>query len=774
MAAAACLQAGCSDDTAQEAPQGIVSIDEPDIVLPQKGRYYSFGVTAGTVTGALSVTTDAEWIDITTPTVTADGLVEFCAGPNYGDTGRDAVIVISSADGHMAECRVHQQCLADGDENGAAVNHFYVGCGYDIFKSYQNRNSVYDQVIDIQKLAAASNGRAIQTQLRGGASVETITATSLYEMAETLTKTMEKTESGLTGSKNTVEQWKETDTTKLKAGYAYISLKYTVASSAIDFSYIQYLTEKGNAKPTDLFTDDFRRMYDKVMASPTEANIKAVFKKYGTHIITYSELGALIDMTLNFSRIMSGELTRRAEDFADYFFNHEPSEFVSGDGKVQGMTTTLTEGKTFTVSGGGKSEREQIVSDCSEYGRISQDTMEAWQKSVPSNPLSGNVDPATLTPHNFQLVPIWSLFPERVAGKFIEYAKKLSRSTINSTSAYLAGSDYYAIRLKDQPFMTFGNGDGTLVRVLYAKNGSVMQPVLEICSEYVPVVRGDRRVTVVYPIRDGRTYHGCGVFPGDGAGNPPAILTFSGGKVYVNPVDGADADDRIDSVFYLHGNLYTDDHGLGLTAPQRTLVEDQLLTVTHDDPGAVRYPIVKIGSGYWTRQNMRGTMMFGEPIDPSDKYSDYYTYEKVRPGDNMLFANFFDGNQYDFLDLNKTYGTAAGQWYIPAISDAADLSEYLGQNLKALLRNQASGFDAQFAGAYLRYDIISGNKDLEYYRYVHNGQYCFIPFKNNSTEGAVLVLDRGYNLKPLKVDNTREGFYPVRLFRTADYKYSDK
>lgn len=768
------LPTGCSDDTVPEAPQGSVQLEETSVVLPQKGRYYSIAVTSNAAPGTLSVTTDADWISISTPTVTDDGYAEFCAEPNYGDAGRDAVIIISAPDGHAAECRVHQNSASDDDDNALAENFFYVGYGYNIFDSYQNTNSIYNPVIDIHKLAAVSNGRGIQTQLRGGTDVETITATSLYEMAELLTKKMEKTESGLTGSKKTVVRFDEGSIGINETGYAYINLKNTVASSAIDFSYIQYVMDKDNGQSVDLFTADFRKMYDKVVKSPTEANIKDIFKKYGTHIITFAELGSMMDVTVNFSREMSGALKMRAEDFADYFFNHEPSEFVDGNGKVQGMTTKLKSDNTFTISGGGEKEREQIVNDCVKLGKIRQETLQAWLNSVPENPLTGDVDPRTLAPHNFQLVPIWSLFPTEVVDKFLKCAKKESEKLTNSIAPYLTGIDYYAINIDRQPFMTFDAKDETLVRVLYAGNGRVLQPVLEICNEYVPVLRGDKRVTVVYPIREGRVFHGSGLFPGDGEGNPPAFLTFSGGKVYVMPVKGADANDKLENVYYMHGNLYADDLGLNLTAPSRTNVEAQWLTVNHDDVGAVNYPIVKIGSGYWTRQNMRGTMMFGEPIDPSDKYSDYYTYEEVRSGDNMLFANFFDGNQYDFLENNNTYGTADGQWYIPAISDAADLSEYLGQNLKALLCNQASGFDAQFAGAYLRYDIMSGNKDLGYYRYVHDGQYCFIPFKNNSTEGAVLVLDKGYNLKTMKVDNTREGFYPMRLFRTADYKYSDK
>ncbi len=55
---AAFLSVGCSDDIAQEVSQGIVSIEEPSVVLPQKGRYYSIGVKAVAAPGTLSVTTD--------------------------------------------------------------------------------------------------------------------------------------------------------------------------------------------------------------------------------------------------------------------------------------------------------------------------------------------------------------------------------------------------------------------------------------------------------------------------------------------------------------------------------------------------------------------------------------------------------------------------------------------------------------------------------------------------------------------------------------------
>ncbi|WP_289479434.1 hypothetical protein, partial [Klebsiella pneumoniae] len=78
----------------------------------------------------------------------------------------------------------------------------------------------------------------------------------------------------------------------------------------------------------------------------------------------------------------------------------------------------------------------------------------------------------------------------------------------------------------------------------------------EVCNEYVPAIRGDKRITIIYGIKNGRTFHGVGFFPGDGEGNPPAFLTFSDGDVYVKPIKEKDAFEKVDTVYYLHGNIY--------------------------------------------------------------------------------------------------------------------------------------------------------------------------------------------------------------------------
>ena len=52
--------------------------------------------------------------------------------------------------------------------------------------------------------------------------------------------------------------------------------------------------------------------------------------------------------------------------------------------------------------------------------------------------------------------------------------------------------------------------DATLVKVVY--HGKV--PVAEICHEYVPDIRADRRVTVMYPLVKGSPNLNRGIFLG--------------------------------------------------------------------------------------------------------------------------------------------------------------------------------------------------------------------------------------------------------------------
>lgn len=50
----------------------------------------------------------------------------------------------------------------------------------------------------------------------------------------------------------------------------------------------------------DVFTDNFNALMKKVNSSPTPQNVNELLTKYGTHFITYADLGGRLDYMVNF------------------------------------------------------------------------------------------------------------------------------------------------------------------------------------------------------------------------------------------------------------------------------------------------------------------------------------------------------------------------------------------------------------------------------------------------------------------------------------------
>jgi hypothetical protein len=323
----------------------------------------------------------------------------------------------------------------------------------------------------------------------------------------------------------------------------------------------------------------------------------------------------------------------------------------------------------------------------------------------------------------------------------------------------------YEFDVNDSQFQ-FKNSDSnatSLVKTVYVNK----TPVLKICEEYVPKLRTDSRVKVFYPIYNGLTRHAQGFFPGDGKGLRPAYLSFYEGDVYVDPIDSLGYNDTVSKIYYLHGNLYCKDYGAVYQTTYNMQVNDELMTPRGWKFG---YPIVKIGSGYWTRQNITDYMEFGF-YDEWDWFESSETVE-----DGTLFAGIYGTNSDEFLLINENifgpdqdegYGKAK-LWYLPLAEDREFLTTYLGNNLKALFKGQVSGFDAQFDGYFGAFDD-NGNfwpdrKTLRRYK----GERCYVPFKDNpeSNTGEAFMLTPNYTWQKIPTSADRN-YYPVRLFRTA-------
>lgn len=756
----------CSDHELPLSPDepGQITADADEIRLPVRAAYHQVKLDAenGIPTG-VCVSSDQSWLELVADTVSADGYVEIHAERNEDSVGRHGTLTIGDPDDGGVTIPVYQ-CGPDDDDSNGGLG-CYAGCGYNIFNEINSETSICSPVIDYDR-ATAIDPMIVQTVARNVQDVKTTTSNSLVEMSELMTHSVEKTSTGLKGGKKTIMRFEDqTGKTKMdETGFAYINLQRLSACSSLDISKAMYYMDNGYH---DILTPEFRKQYDAIISEPTQENVFKLFKEFGTHIVTYVDLGGSMDIAVSFNKTMVGTLNMRADDFRQYFFNSEPSDYTLNN-KIQGLSTSVGNKGSFKIAGGTKETRDAIIRDCETMGHINPDHINRWTQTLPKRDFMNHDALARLSPVNVQLVPIWSLFPPRLANLFFECAIQESQKSTNAINDAKAGLDNYGFKITDADFMNFkDNADESLVRVVYANQNDLSKaaPVLEICNEYVPVLKGNERVTVIYPIRNGSPFHGTGLYPGDGNGCGLAWLTFSEGDVYVQPIEGANSSERIDSVYYLHGNIYLTSLGLNL---KRNIKMDWKAK------GIIGLPIVKIGSGYWTRRNIDRSIASGQFT------GSVFRQHQCDPGNGEVWVQIRSETHPTEAPagigkkLDEIYGEPA-LWYYPTNYDRANLTEYIGYETRHLLKGQLTGFDAQFEGFYGDGGIdgveeVAWNEDSKLF----NTDKCYLIFKNNinATEGMALVFEGNYRFRTIGL-GTKNNYFPLRLFRTSYYRYDN-
>lgn len=753
--------AGCSDRDMPNNPvaPGQLVADVTEIRLPVRAAYHTVAVTGtDNIPSGVKVMAEGSWIELMADTVSSDGYVEIHVERNEDAGGRRGTLTIGDMAEGGVEIPVYQCGLSDDDNNGGL--NCYAGCGYNIFNELNSESSICSAVIDFDA-ATALDPMIVQTVARNTQDVKTITSNSLAEMSQLMTHSVEKTKTGLMGNKKTILRFEEqSGKTKMdETGYAYINLQRIAACSSLDISKVMQYVGQGK---TDILTPEFKKQYDAIIASPTPQNVFALFKKFGTHIVSYVDLGGTMDIAVSFNKTMVGELNMRADDFRKYFFNSEPSDYTLNN-QIQGLSTSVSNAGTFKVAGGTQATRKAIIDACESQGHIDPDKIYRWAQTLPKRDFMRQ--DSLLAPINVQLVPIWSIFPQNLANLFFECAIQESQKSTNSISDAQAGLDNYGIRIEGADFMDFKDDDNeSLVRVVYANQSNINNatPILEICNEYVPLLKGNKRISVIYPIKNGQPFHGTGLFPGDGEGCGPAWLTFSDGDVYVLPVEGTNSSTKLDSVYYLHGNIYLTSLGLNLK---------RSISMDWKPKGIIGLPIVKIGSGYWTRRNITSSIKsgvyIGEYFRNGEKSIGEQVWVHVMSETHRTNAPAGIGSMLDDI-----YGRPK-MWYFPTHADRDNLTEYIGYETRHLLKGQLTGFDAQYEGFYGNGGIDGVPESRTQQR--HNKNKCYLIFKTdvNSGTGSALTLDGNYRWNTVALGTGNNNFFPLRLFRTSYYRYSN-
>lgn len=759
-------------------------------ILPFRASYESLRVELGgrdASSGEINVRSNVRWLTVSSGTLAADGMVAIKTQANLSEGPREATLTFTDAanPSRTAQLRLVQLSSSDSDHNAdVAREQLYVGYGYDIYKALESpmavraRMPVLDYPFMVRQLNLPEKYQLIQDCHLSRLDVNYVNAGNIHAYGQGLsqlqTEDKDNIFEGCLDNCNTlVKLLKSTSEGLDQHNYGHGSLEKAVASRIIDRAALLDLKREGRVPYSDEFST---RLHEcrRANGETRRQLIESVLTEFGTHVILQVDLGGRID----YSFTMRKSATFNAREEIEQEVNYTLGQIAGIDrtGKNQEPSTSKTsvvtsEGETIsaiTVRGGGAGEvqaLEKEISGLSANGQIDPARITDWLASINYSPHFQG-DPSLDVIH-FELIPLWDLVTEDVREDFMRVTFALGQRSDNVLPDSFTGMDIYQIDPQgaEKSLFTFPEGgDGSLCRILYMAG----EPVLEVCSEYVPMIRSDKRVTIAYPIYQKGIRLNQGLFLGDGT-HRPAYVAFSGGDCYINPFPDMAPDSVLTHFWYVNGNLMPESPvDLPSYGQKGREVRDDAFYFL-EPRGTYSHPIVKVGSNFWTRADIDHPMGFCE-----NPHSGYLYFDELVE-DDVLYTRFdFQINDIIMEDNDWIWGNER-RWYMPTSVEVKSLEAFLGFNPKALFPGQLSGFDARFNGYWGISDVLNGRATFPDNRLTlrYKGQiHLFSVVDNGGDEPQLLVLDGNYHLTRYDVlGEWHEDYYPVRPVRSNKFEY---
>ncbi len=759
-------------------------------VLPFRASYESVKVgLSGTdaSTGEIYIQSNASWITVSSETLAADGMMTLKTRTNPSGRRREATLTFTDAanPSRRAGLRLVQLSSSDSDENAdAAREQLYVGYGYDIYKALENpmavrtRMPVLDYPYMVRHLNLAEKYQLIQDCHLSRLDVNYVNAANIHAYGRDLSylQTEDKNNifEGCTDDCNTLVKLLRSSSEDLdQHNYGHGSLEKAVASRIIDRAAIIDLKREGRVPYSDAFST---RLFEcrRAAGETRRQLIESVLTEFGTHVILQVDLGGRIDYSFTMRKSATFNSKEEIEQEVDYTLGRIAG--VDRTGKNQAPSTSkspvvTSQGEAINaiaVRGGGTAQiraLEQEIGELSASGQIDPARITDWLASINySEHFQG--DPALDVIH-FELIPLWDLVPDDVRPDFMSVTFALGQRSDNVLPDSFTGMDIYPIDPQgaDKALFTFsGEGEGSLCRILYIAG----EPVLEVCSEYVPRIRSDKRVTIAYPIYRQGIRMNQGIFPGDGT-HRPAYVAFGGGDCFVNPFPDLPPDTILDRFWYVNGNLMLENPtDLPPQSRKEREARDDLFYFLAPRE-TYSHPIVKVGANFWTRKDIGHPMGFSE-----NPHSGHLYFDELVEGGVLYTRSDFQVNDIIMEDNDWIWGSER-RWYMPTSAEVKDLDSFLGFNPKALFPGQLSGYDARFNGYWGISDVLNGRSafpdhrmDLRYKGQLH----LFSVVDNGGDNPQLLILDKNYRLTRYDaLGDWHEDYYPVRPVRSYKYEY---
>lgn len=755
------ITAACRNDEPEPWPGyggNALKVSETQVDVGFRGRYCTLSIDGLSEDDSIvSVSPSTEWVVY--EEAFGNNLLLYIQ-PNETMRRREATISILSALGRSSTVSVLQHSAAEDDDNALEQDTLSrvarVGYGYHLLYDYTDIKSVSDDpVFDYQALVAAERdyGTIVGQESNNRIDYKYYTSYSIYEMASRLAKEQTNTASFLGLSKKVSRYTSVSNYDAQQECYGYAKFTKVVASRFIDMGKVDELLRQPSRYK--IFTKDFAGWVARLEANPSDASAVAAFvSKYGSHVIIYADLGGRLDYEVNFikNEVNREEMERYMKTVMGREKENKVTESVSKSVQKAGNVHAETFGGNPAI---GNALKHAVVTYDVTHEQLDPAAVADWAATIDL------AQPKYLTMANCRLIPIWQLLASPAAQNAVRsHILDLAEGLTVQKKEELGLNNYIAISGL-QKMVDFSSAE-SLVKIAYNQ----VIPKFEICNEYVPELRGDRRVTIIYPIYNGLTNIRHGIFIGDGENTPSEISFDDKGGIYVQPLEGCSAGQVLDTLYYIDGALYGTDFGIE-TRSRQLRVEYEWLKINGH---ASLYPIVKIGHGMWTRKPLTDLMGFGKYYDGE------WTYKEHVVG-GVLYADVYCPKDPIF-NMSADFGIDEGLWFVPSVNDLNALYSYIGRNPKALFAGQQTGFEATFDGCLATYDFLEHKQTGNVPRFLYKGQAVFIPFKNERTDyengGSALVLMPDYSLTQVKLDiKNVDNRYAVRPFRNSLFRHKN-
>jgi len=421
-----------------------------------------------------------------------------------------------------------------------------------------------------------------------------------------------------------------------------------VVDAAVTSTYLDGINELNARK---YMTDDAMSAIDG-NGSTDPANFLKVIKAYGTHLLLEAPLGG----RLRYAITVDKKFVSSKEDMKLWANASYKNTFVEADAKMsaeQKKSHQMTDEKgSIRVSALGGSLDAALAINAAD----NNDNVSNWLKSLKmdDNGASNMVVVGTNGHYTFKTIPIWELvdskYPERQQ-KLREYIESgMAEFDMNPTTNVVKTGEM--AKMSIPAFNDNASSPITLVKEVYMHNKVVAQ----ICNEYIPDLDPNGRVTVVYPVIDGKPAYTNGLFTGSADYAPMYVSWNDNGTPTFTRIDGAQRG-SIDTVYVRDNKIFTKQYNKNMVEQSEIIDTDMrskylagmkydirynnVAAATNDAnaknrscENAYDYPLVKIGTKLWTRQDYAGEIK-GDCHKQYKENCSYYTNLQAANGNNI-------------------------------------------------------------------------------------------------------------------------------------------